>query len=312
VTKEEELAAKSAWDKQSVWSQTANNLKAGPTSLRKLRLTLTVAAAGLALLGSQLKNVSAAAAVALAIAAAVALAAVAATRWKATPEEAKHWTQARSVSEALKAEVFLFLCSGGDYRSGNRVQRLRNKVRELEGAAAGLSQYKLGIKPKARDLPEVTDIQSYLAIRVRKQQLADYYVKNAVEIKGKIRRYKGLEIALSLIAAGLATATAVSQSDTATDIAAWAAVITTAGGAVAAYVAAERYEFLWIEYSRTADQLQRLLDMHDEGDPAAPAGPDLSAECERVISIQNEAWMAKWGEADDSATAADDSGGSSS
>ena len=79
---------------------------------------------------------------------------------------------------------------------------------------------------------------------------------------------------------------------------AWAAVATTAAGAAAAYVASQRYEFLWIEYSRTASELRRLLNRHTTVDGTRLSGPDLAAACEQVISIQNEAWMAKWGEAD--------------
>jgi hypothetical protein len=113
----------------------------------------------------------------------------------------------------------------------------------------------VGITPRKRGLPAVSDIGSYLYVRVRKLQLADYYRPKAARMKRRLNQFK-----------------------------------------VAAYIAAERYEFQWIEFSRTAVQLRRLLDPHDSGDPEAPLGPDLAAACEQVISIQNEAWMAKWGE----------------
>jgi hypothetical protein len=291
VTEPESAAARYAYDRQSIWSQTADRLKDGPARQRTWRLGLTVAAAVLALAGSQVKSVSTPASVSLAIVAAVAMAAVAYTRWRASPQQAKRWTQARSVSEALKAEVFLFLCSGGDYRSGDRAARLRAQVKDLEDDAKAISPYTLGITASTRELPAVTDIDSYLAVRVRTSQLANYYLPKAATMKRRVDRLKVVEVALALIAAGLAAAAIASAS-----VAAWAAVATTASGAVAAYIAAERYEFLWIEYSRTAVQLQRLLDLHDSADPAAPAGPDLAVACEDVISIQNEAWMAKWGE----------------
>jgi hypothetical protein len=72
---------------------------------------------------------------------------------------------------------------------------------------------------------------------------------------------------------------------------------------VAAYVASARYEFLWIEYSRTASELQRLLDRRTASDGRTLSGSELVGECEQVISVQNQAWMAKWGE--ESAAAAD-------
>ena len=44
--------------RQSVWSQTADRLKASPSRLRVLLLGLTVVAAALALAGSRVKSVS--------------------------------------------------------------------------------------------------------------------------------------------------------------------------------------------------------------------------------------------------------------
>src|ERR1035441_2976243 len=75
----------------------------------------------------------------------------------------------------------------------------------------------------------------------------------------------------------------------------------TAGGAVAAYVASERYEFLWIEYSRHARELRRLHDRRTAADGRPISGSELVAECEQVISVQNQAWMAKWGEEENAA-----------
>jgi hypothetical protein len=112
-------------------------------------------------------------------------------------------------------------------------------------------------------------------------------------MRRRLRQMKAAEITLALIAAGLAATAAVTPG-----VAAWAAVVTTAGGAVAAFIAAQRYEFLWIEYSRTASELRRLLERGTAADGRALSGPELVAECEQVISVQNQAWMAKWGDDD--------------
>ena len=44
------------------------------------------------------------------------------------------------------------------------------------------------------------------------------------------------------------------------NVGAWVAVVTTVAAAVTAHAAAQRYEFLLIEYLRTAAELRRLLD----------------------------------------------------
>ncbi|WP_373305726.1 SLATT domain-containing protein [Streptomyces flavofungini] len=96
---------------------------------------------------------------------------------------------------------------------------------------------------------------------------------------------------LILVAAALAAMTTAYPG-----VGAWVAVLTTAGGAGAAYTAAPRYEFLWIEYSRTASELRRLLERRTAVDSRPLSGSDLPAECEQAISVQNQAWMARRGQ----------------
>lgn len=282
-----------AWQRQSVWSQAANRLKATPAQQRKLRLVLTAAAAVLALAASQVKTISVDASIALAILAALALAAAGLLRSRANAEQVRRWTRARSVSEALKSEVFLFLSHSGNYESDDREERLEAEVQRLERDAGDLERYTTEIQAVDRPLPAVHDLDSYLNVRVRQSQLEGYYKPKADLMRQRLKLLKVAEVALALIAAGLA-ATAAEWPG----IAAWAAVVTTAGGALAAYIASERYEFLWIEYSRTAGELSRLLNRHSGADGRPLSDSQLVQACEQVISVQNEAWMAKWGEED--------------
>ena len=291
-------AAEWAWRRQSIWSQTADKLKAGPHRLSGFRLGLTVAAAALALAGSQVKTVNLPASIALAVAAALALAAVGLLRGRQNVEQTRRWTRARSISEAIKTEVFRFLTQSGSYEGSDRERRLEAEVQRLEREAGDLQRYTDGVQAKERALPTVCDVDSYLEVRVRRAQLEDYYEPKARLLRQRLRVLKVVEVTLALVAAALAAVAAVSPS-----VGAWAAVVTTAGGAVAAYVASERYEFLWIEYSRTASELRRLLERRTAADGRQLSGSELVGECEQVISVQNQAWMAKWGE--ESAASAD-------
>lgn len=282
-----------AWQRQSVWSQTAGRLKTGPSRLRTALLALTVVAAALALAGSQLKGASLPASVTLTVTAAVALAAVGLLRSRTNVEQVRRWTRARSVSEAIKTEVFLFLTQSGRYAGADRETKLEAEIQRLEREAADLHRYTSGIQPRKRSLPAIHDVDTYLDVRVRESQLENYYEPNAAKLRRRIGQLKAVEVTLALVAAGLAAVAAISPS-----VGAWAAVVTTAGGAVTAYIAAQRYEFLWIEYSRTASELRRLLERRTAADGTALSGPELVAACEEVISVQNQAWMAKWGEDD--------------
>jgi hypothetical protein len=284
-------AAEWAWQRQSVWSQTANRLKAGQGRLRGSRLILTVIAAALALAASQTKSVSKPASLALAVVAAVGLAAVGLLRGRTNAEQVRRWTRARSVSEALKSDVYLFL-SGSDGRDpAEREQRLGAEVQRLEDEAGDLQRYTEGLSAVNRPLPLVHDVASYLEVRVRQSQLEGYYAPKARLMRKRLRQLKVIEVTLALTASALAALAVISA-----DVSAWAAVVTTAGGAVAAYIAAERYEFLWIEYSRTASELRRLLARRTAADGQPLSDSELVAACEQVISIQNQAWMAAWGD----------------
>ncbi|HZR52888.1 MAG TPA: DUF4231 domain-containing protein [Streptosporangiaceae bacterium] len=282
--------AEYAWERQSVWSQTADRLK-GASQLRwRSRMILTVAAAALALAGSQLKPVSAAASTGLTAAAAVALAGVGLLRVQQDVEQTRRWTRARSVSEAMKADVYTFLAESGEGRPEDLAQRLAAQVQRLEDEAEDLQPYTQDVTASARPLPQVTDVDSYLEVRVRRSQLENYYGPKSRRLHTRLRQAKAAEVTLTLMAAALAAVASVSAN-----AAAWAAVVTTAVAAITAYTAAERYEFLWIEYTRTAAELRRLLDRRTAADGHPLTGMKLVAECEHVISVQNEAWMAKWG-----------------
>jgi len=205
-------AAEWAWRRQSVWSQTADKLKAGPARVWGLRLGLTVAAAALALAGSQVKAASLPASVTLAAAAAVALAAVGLLRARQNVEQVRWWTRARSVSEALKTEVFLFLTQTGAYDGPDPGRRLDAEVQRLEHEAGDLQRYTEGVQPRTRPLPAVRDVDSYLAVRVRQSQLDGYYEPKARLLRQRLRALKAVEVTLALIAAALAALAAVSPS----------------------------------------------------------------------------------------------------
>ena len=69
-------------------------------------------------------------------------------------------------------------------------------------------------------------------------------------------------------------------------------VVTTVATAVAAYIAAARYDHLVIGYLRTAQRLEHLRQEQLAGPAGAPAA--FIDACEAAISVENQAWMARW------------------
>jgi conflict system pore-forming effector with SLATT domain len=83
--------------------------------------------------------------------------------------------------------------------------------------------------------------------------------------------------------------------------AAWVAVTATLAAALSAHAQAAKYEYQQVEFVRTADQLERLRRRWEREagqGPREPASEDRFVnDCKQVISVLNDAWMAKWNSA---------------
>ena len=72
------------------------------------------------------------------------------------------------------------------------------------------------------------------------------------------------------------------------------AVLTTAGGAVTAYLAAGHYDAQAISFYGTADRLKALRNAF-MGTAQTPESISAFVDkCEQAISSENEAWLATW------------------
>jgi hypothetical protein len=184
--------------------------------------------------------------------------------------------------------VYLYLARVGDYRSEDRGVRLVQATDRVCEQAGDLLRYRAGVEPVHRDLPDVHDSQSYFTVRADSQ--ADgYYRTKARQLQARLRQFRRLEVVLSVVAVFLG---ALATRFSSWGFGPWIAVVTTVTAAVAAHVGGARYEYQLIEYLRTADELDRLR--RDASRATSPAALDkLVVQCERVISIQNEGWMAK-------------------
>jgi hypothetical protein len=275
------------WRRQSVWSQAANRLKARQGRARTTALVLTIAGAVLGTASAELLGVAAGPGRVLAACSCVALALASYVVAGAGPQVVRDWTRARSVSEALKADVYCYLAAAGPFRGEDREAAALRRLEELTEPAGDLLKHVAGIEPVARDLPPVHDTATYAEVRVR-GQLERYYRPKARKMAARVSWGRRVEVGLGALAAALGALVAVYP---AAAVSAWIGVVTTVATAIAAHVGAARYEHQQIEFTRTADELERLLTRRggDLGDDA------FVQACERVISIENEGWMAKLG-----------------
>ena len=138
-----------------------------------------------------------------------------------------------------------------------------------------------------RELPAVDDGTTYFTVRVA-DQIERYYAPGAATRESRLTWFRRAQLALAVLSAALGAVAAATSAP----LTPWIAVLTTIGLAVAAHVAATRYEFQLIEFLRTATELRRLK---RQADTAADDTQRrrLAVEAEAVISVENQAWMAK-------------------
>jgi hypothetical protein len=284
--------AEVAWQRQSVWSQAANHLKDGLTGWRGVALGLTIAGAVLATLAVQIAELSSVAGKALALAGAVAVGLVPVVRGRFSSRVVQDWTRARSTSEALKSEVFMYLAGTGRYHDTDRDHQLEDQVEAIERDTGDLLLNTAGVQPVARALPAVGDVDSYVEQRVT-GQIDGYYRPQAARQQRRLGWVRQAEFVLGGVGAVLAAVGATWELSSAT---VWVPVLTTVAAALTAHTAAARYEYLLVEYLRTAAELERLRSRYlsSAGRGGSESIEDEFVEaCEHVISVQNEGWMAK-------------------
>jgi hypothetical protein len=281
-----EGAVEHAWQRQSVWSQAANRLKRGIEQKRLAALLLTLLGAVLSA-AAVVAGLDSAPGKAIAFVAAVSVALGGLARAGTGVQAVRDWTRARSVSEAIKSEVFLYLTRSGGDRDARGEAELDNRVQALEDEAGELLSHTAGVTAENRPPPAVDGIDSYLRVRVS-GQLDGFYHPRARELQTNLTRVRWAEGALGVAGAILAAAAGLSEEDS---VAVWVPVITTITAAVTAHAAAARYEYLLVEYLRTALQLERLRNRRGEAATMTPE--QLIRAAEHVISAQNQAWMAK-------------------
>ncbi|CRK59402.1 Integral membrane protein [Alloactinosynnema sp. L-07] len=274
-----------AWKQQKRWSHAAGTLKKSISRARWTTLALSVVGAVLATASAQLFAVDGPTGRGLAVAAAVALAVIPFTQRGMSVTKTRDWTRARSVSEAIKADVHLFLARATPFRGAERDTVLLSRLDTLADDAGDLARY-LPDPPERRALPAVHDVESYAEVRVR-EQAERYYRPKAHKIGRAQRILSAAETSLAVIAATLVAVAAIVPSPKAI---VWIGVLTTVAGALAAHSGAARYDYQFVEFTRTADKLERLLAQRSVD---AVDDDTFVVECERVISIQNEGWMAK-------------------
>jgi hypothetical protein len=285
------------WQRQNVWSKAANGLKHDIGRARLWALRFAVAGAVASTASAQFGRWNSTLAWSLGVLAALLLGLSPVVGGRATSQMTRDWTRVRSVSEALKTQIYSYLAGVAPYRGADRRQALQNNVEQIVADQPDLTRYIAGIEPDNRELPAVQDVPSFITGRLN-SQIDGYYRPKAAEFRQRLRNLRVVEFVLSLFAAALAAVTGFFPEG---GLSAWVAVLTTIGAAITAHAAAQRYEYQQVEFTRTVNQLEDLRTRYEIGPRDERADDELVAQCEQVISIQNDGWMTKLARGDEPA-----------
>lgn len=288
----------SAWLAQARWSEAANRAKASFVRWQRVAVCLTVGAAVATTAASQLPASCDVARRVLSFGAglAVALLALVGRNWT-SPARMREWIRARSVSEGLKSQTYLYVTRSGRYRKGDADDAFAEQHATTVNGAADLTRLTADVTPAAKPVPpNPMPITDYFQQRVD-GQIQKFYRPKARSEATLVSRYRKAEFVL----AALATAIAVHASASgATPLAAWGAVITTTLATLAAHLAAGRHEYQLTTYTATWLELERLSarfkDKSAKGALDADALDTLVVQAEAAISVENQGWMAQWKE----------------
>jgi hypothetical protein len=280
-----------AWGEYLVWAATSRQKKKEIFSWKFRVLVLTVLGAFLGTVSSKLSGSSEWAVWITAILGGTLVAlATYLGRELLSPDQERHWIRSRSLAEALKAETFLFRTGAPPYDGPEPAPKLMARVKELLATAAEVHSVTLSPEDQRQGLPAgPLSVAAYIKERLDDQ--LDFYRPRVQQYDRLMKIWRNVNLALGAVA----TVLGVLGKWTG----AWVAVITTITTSVAAYLYANRYQYLIISFQATVRQLDFLR--HQWGVMGAPEqDPDSRSrfflDCEEAISIENSAWMAKWTE----------------
>jgi hypothetical protein len=206
------------------------------------------------------------------------------------PDQERQWIRSRSMAEALKAEIVLFLSRVHPYNNDEKAQALMAKSDELLVAVNDLQTESIDEQEKQKRLPAAfLTIEQYIEERVT-EQIDNFYRPRSDELIRKMKKNKKIGIFLGMASVILGAFGASGWT------AGWIAVISTIAASIAAFSYAGRYQYLIVSYQATANKLERLRTqwvVSGKSDADTEERDKFIRECEDVISIENSAWMAE-------------------
>lgn len=203
------------------------------------------------------------------------------------PKQGHQWIAAREISEALKAEGYIFAAAAPPYSDITAAPPLlAARVDELTAGAQTAVPLPPPVDTPARPQQPLTTAD-YISQRVEDQ--CKIHIVGARGYARRLKGWRGVAIVLMLVSAGLGVIAGLTKQAA---VNVWVAVVSTAIATVTAYVAASRLEFLTATYAATTERLEALVRRWRAKQAPTRAEADrFVLDCEAVLAAQNRTWI---------------------
>lgn len=210
------------------------------------------------------------------------------TRELLSPEREGRWLRARAAAEAFKRESYL-LVTGAPPFDGPLTRALLERGRGILAGVGDLQEETVAEEKRLEGLPPSTlSVDEYVAARLDDQMR--YYRRRSGEHRIVVRRIRSLSLVLGVAAFVLGALGGGGAG-------VWLVVITTVTTSLAAYLYANRLQYLVGSYTAAARNLDALrVGWQTFGADADEAERDrFILDCEAVLSAESQSWIAEWG-----------------
>lgn len=209
------------------------------------------------------------------------------TRELLGPEREGRWLRTRAAAEAFKREGYLMAAGAPPY-DGSLTRALLERGRGILAGVGDLEEETVADEERLKGMPPCPlSVDEYVAQRLDDQ--IKYYRRRAGEHRVVVGRVRSLTVVLGVAAFALG---AFANGTTGV----WLIVITTVTASLAAFLYANRLQYLIGSYTAAARNLDALrVGWQTFGTEADDAERDrFILDCEAVLSAENQSWIAEW------------------
>jgi hypothetical protein len=201
-------------------------------------------------------------------------------------QHAERRARARMAAEAFKSEACKYLVQAPPYNGPDRASHVVARLPALEAITKAQLPDAVSDVAAKEGMPTGTwAITDYIEKRLDDQ--ISWYRKRAGDHGRSMKKGRAITLTLGGLAVLLSGATSAAAQD-GTLPAALLGVVTTAGGAIGAYLQASHFEAIALRYSETADTLERMR--VEFSMPSADTGK-LITDTEGIMQAEQATWL---------------------